>query len=286
MLRKTFCLSVLLFVLMPLSGCSGFLFYPTKDWQFDPQEHGYDYQNISIEASDGILLNAWLMPHRTDKKAGAVIFFHGNAQNIGSHVAQVYWLTDAGYDVLLVDYRGFGHSQGKPNIHENMTDIATAIEYFFAQNQPDTDKYLLAQSLGASMSGYVLATRPDLNKQFTAVALDSGFAEYGRITRDVLAKNWLTWSFQYPISWTMPGQYDLLDVIDHISPTPLLIIHGRKDHIVNFSHAQDLFAKAGRPKSMLSFDGPHIGAFFDEENRQALLRFYQKGVVKKSSGDQ
>lgn len=280
MLLKHIRISMTVFLLMQLSACSGFLFYPTKDWQFDPRTHGYEYQNISIQAKDGIQLNAWLMPQRTASKKGAVIFFHGNAQNIGSHVAQVYWLTDAGYDVLLVDYRGFGHSEGKVNIHKNMDDIATAIEFFFKQNSGLEKKYLLGQSLGAAMSGYVLATRPDLNKQFSAVALDSGFSAYGQITRDVLSKHWLTWSFQYPISWTMPGQYDLINVIDQISPTPLVIIHGRQDRIVSFKHAEDLFAKAGRPKSMLSFDGPHIGAFFDEQNRQALLRFYQSGALR------
>ena len=191
----------------------------------------------------------------------------------------MFWLTDEGYDVLLVDYRGFGHSEGEVNIHKNIIDIGTAMQYFFEQ-YPDERKYLLGQSIGAAMSGYVLATQPQLCKQFEAVALDSGFAEYGRITRDVLNGSWVTWAFQYPISWTMPGQYDLLPVIDHIAPTPLLIVHGKKDTLVSFDHAEDLFARAGRPKSFLWFDGPHIGAFLDANNRKALVNFYQYGVLQ------
>ncbi|NRB38425.1 MAG: alpha/beta hydrolase [Pseudomonadales bacterium] len=271
---------LLLLIFCQLAGCSGFLFYPSKEWQYDPKDRGYDYQSISIAAEDGILLNAWLMPQRTETRKGAVIYFHGNAQNIGSHVAQVFWLTDAGYDVLLVDYRGFGHSEGRVDIDKNIVDIGSAMNFFFSMYEKDEKKYLLGQSIGAAMSGYVLATRPELRKGFDGIALDSGFAEYRRITRDVVSRNWITWVFQYPISWSMPGRYDLLDVIDKISPTPLLIIHGKKDFLVGFDHAEDLFAKAGRPKSMLWFDGPHIGAFLDEANRQALVNFYQYGLLQ------
>ena len=73
-----------------LSACSGFLFYPTKQWAQTPDQHDYDYENLSITAGDGIKLNAWLMPHRGEQFNGAIIFFHGNSQNISTHVNQVF----------------------------------------------------------------------------------------------------------------------------------------------------------------------------------------------------
>lgn len=276
---------LLFWLFLPLlTACSNLLFFPAKDWPVEPSTQGYEYQHLKIPMVDGIHLSAWLMPYRATEKnkirEGAVIYFHGNAQNISSHAPQVLWLLDEGYDVLLVDYRGYGHSEGAVNLHKNIDDIADAIRYFFKLYPQNINKVLLGQSLGAAMSGYVVATQADLRKGFDAIVLDSGFAQYRRITRDVFSGHWLTWVFQYPASWTITGRYDLLPVVDQIAPTPLLIVHGTQDAVVPYAHGEDLFSQARRPKSLLSFEGGHIEAFHHQENRQALINFFQTGKLK------
>ena len=102
-----------------------------------------------------------------------------------------FWLTDQGYDILLVDYRGFGHSEGSPDLLYSLDDIGRSLRWFLKRYpDPDTPKYMLSQSLGASMSGYVMATAPDIRQHFNAIVLDSGFANYRRITREAMARNW------------------------------------------------------------------------------------------------
>ncbi len=279
-MHKKIAILVLLLSTVPITGCSDLLFFPSNNVYTEPQQHGYHYQNLYIEASDGILLNAWLMPRRSDERKGAIIYFHGNAQNISSHVVQVIWLLDEGYDVMLVDYRGYGASQGTVDLDSTIDDIKISIEYFLNLYPKKTKKYLLGQSLGGAMSGYVAATQPQLTRQFSAIMLDASFASYQRVTRNTLSNFWLTWFFQYPLSWTIPSRYDLIDVIDKISPTPLLISHGTLDKVVSFDHAEDLFAQAQRPKSFLWFDGPHISVFNDEKNRQAVLNFFDNGRLE------
>ena len=271
------CLPVLLSLLCLLAACSNLMFYPYKNWVQTPDEKGYDYQNIAIPTEDDDYLNAWLLPQRDASRQqplGAVIYFHGNSENISTHIASVYWLTDAGYDLLLVDYRGFGHSDGDKGLENSLADIRLSLSWFNQRYHGDIPKYLIGQSIGASMAGYVVATEPVLRQPLSAVVLDSGFADYRRITRDVLGRFWLTWLFQYPVSWGMPGRYDLLDHVAEIAPTPLLIVHGTKDRLVTYDHAETLFAAAGEPKTLLSFDGPHIAAFNDVKNREALLAFF------------
>ncbi|MCL4722265.1 MAG: alpha/beta hydrolase, partial [Gammaproteobacteria bacterium] len=82
------------------------------------------------------------------------------------------------------------------------------------------------------------------------------------------------WPVQWPIAWSMPDGYDLVDKVAHISPVPLLLIHGTQDEIVGYDHARALFEAAREPRFLLSYDGPHIGSFQDPEIRAALLGFF------------
>lgn len=275
--KLMYCRSFLIiFFLGLLSACSTFLFYPQKEWRVDAKIENYQYQIINIAMPDGILLNAWLMPHRQVKRKGAVIFFHGNAENISINARQVFWLTDYGYDVLLVDYRGYGHSQGNVNLDDTINDIAVAAGWFSAQYDADTPRYVIAHSLGATMTGYVMATHSHLREGFNAIVLDAGFAEYRRMMRDAMDKNWLMALFKYPAALGMPDKYDLLDVIQDISPTPLMIVHGKSDPVVPYQHGIDLYAKALSPKVFISHDRFHNDAFDVIEQRKLLLEFFER----------
>lgn len=271
--------ALLAVAILLLASCSNFVFYPSKNWQTTPKQHGYDYQNFYYPADDGTALNAWFMPETTGDKKGLIIYFHGNSQNIGSHVGQVYWLTDQGFDVFLMDYRGFGKSKGEVDLEKSLDDIAATLRYAY-KHYPEKNTYVLAQSLGASMAGFVLGNNKNLRAPLKGIVLDAGFTNYKAITKDVMSRHWLTWSLQYPASWTMPKNYGLDSVIGNISPTPLLIIHGSKDNVVPYRFGEQLFAKAKEPKAFLRYDGGHIAAFYNPHNRQLLLDWLAQPVAQ------
>jgi hypothetical protein len=228
---------------------------------------------VEITPADGTALHGWWLPAHGPAR-GTVFFLHGNAENISTHIGSVYWLPAEGYQVLLLDYRGFGRSAGKPRLPEVFQDIEAGFSWL--AQQPEVQGrplYLLGQSLGAALGGRFVATHPAIRGSLAGVVLDAAIARYGWIAREVAAKSWLTWPFQWPIAWTMPDGYDLLDVVADISPVPLMVIHGTADEIVPYRHAQALFEAAREPKSFLSYDGPHIGTFRDAENRRYLLDF-------------
>jgi fermentation-respiration switch protein FrsA (DUF1100 family) len=205
---------------------------------------------------------------------GAVLFLHGNAENMSTHLASVYWLPAAGYQVLLLDYRGFGLSAGVPQLPAVFLDIRAALAWLVTETTGEsTPLYLLGQSLGASLGGYLVGADADVRAHFRAVVLDAGFARYSWIAREIAGRSWVTWPLQWPISWGMPDGYDLVDQVSHISPVPLLLIHGTGDEIVGYHHAQALFDAAREPRFLLSYDGGHIGSFQDPEIRQAVLEF-------------
>jgi fermentation-respiration switch protein FrsA (DUF1100 family) len=277
-------LRIVLFVLiaLQLSGCSRFLFFPQKQWVRTPSQLGIEYEDVTLTSADGTQLSAWWLEAYGEVK-GTIVFFHGNAENISTHLGSVYWLPDKGYQVLMLDYRGYGRSQGKPGVPEIFDDIATALQWTLADPRTaDAPIFMLSQSLGASMSGYVVATRPDLTDGLTGVVLDAAFASYPQITREVASRHWLTWAFQYPASWTMPRKYDLIDYVGQISPTPLLIIHGTQDTVIPFSNGEALFAAAGQPKNFLRYDGPHIETFKDLELREMMLSFFAEAEKRRN----
>jgi hypothetical protein len=266
-----------------LSACSSWLFYPEKTLVINKDLTSYHIDSLQISMSDGVQLNAWRMPHRKGNLKGAVLFFHGNSGNISKHARQVYWLPDYGYDVVLVDYRGFGLSDGSANLDKNIADIKEVSFWFSRQYEKEFPKYIIAHSLGASMSGYVLAKNKALRQDFDAVVLYAAFSDYREIMRNVLSKVWMLDLLKYPTSLGMPNQYSLIKVVEDISPTPLLIVHGTKDPVVPYQHAVDLHDKAAVPKSFLSFEGNHLNAFDDVSRRQYIVNFLQASSISSST---
>jgi alpha-beta hydrolase superfamily lysophospholipase len=256
-----------------MAGCSRLIFHPTQTWVRTPADVGVTYRDVPLTAADGVQLSAWWLP-ADGQPRGAILFLHGNAENISTHLASVYWLPAAGYNVLLLDYRGFGASGGSPSLPAVFLDIEAALSWLADEYaEADLPVFMLGQSLGASLGAHVAGSDARWRQLLDGVILDAGFSRYSLVARDVARKSWLLRPFQYPVALTMPDGYDPIDSIGAISPVPLMLIHGRHDQVIDSRYAQQLFAAAGEPKRLLQFDGGHIQTFQFEDNRQHLLDF-------------
>ncbi|MBD2860121.1 alpha/beta hydrolase [Spongiibacter sp. KMU-158] len=239
-----------------------------------PDQIGLRYDDVQLSSRDGTQLHAWWLPASKDPSA-TILFIHGNAENISTHIASVMWLPAEGVNVLLLDYRGYGQSGGVPTIAGAIEDVQAGLDYLAASSVP---VIVLGQSLGASLSGVAVGaenpcTREQRWPNLTAVVLDAGFSRYSKIAKEVAAGNWLTYLFQWPAAWAMPSGMDLEDAIENISPLPVFIIHGKNDEVVPVSHAEALMRAAREPKQLLEYEGGHIQTFGLEENRQQLMAF-------------
>jgi len=107
--------------------------------------------------------------------------------------------------------------------------------------------------------------------------VESAFSGYRRITREKLADFWLTWPFQYPLSWTVSDEYSPSRTVARISPIPLLIIHGDQDFIVPLHHGQRLFELAREPKQLwIVPGGNHIQAFQSQSYRDRFVAYLKE----------
>lgn len=256
-----------------LSGCTGMFFQPMKSLVRTPSDINLQYQDIRFTSQDGTKLHGWFLPAQ-GKALGTLLFLHGNAENISTHIGSVYWLPSRGFNVFLFDYRGYGKSAGVAEIQGVFQDIKAA--FLWLQNKPDIDASriaVLGQSLGAAMGAYVFANVSQSNS-IRALILDSTFSDYQQIVREKFSSFWLTWPLQYPLSWLVTGQYSPIDVIGQYSPTPVLIIHTADDGIIPLHHAHQLLDHARPPKDIWVIPkGGHISALKYPEIRHRLVEY-------------
>jgi len=256
-----------------INSCSGIFFFPQKSHLQTPDQLGLDYEDIFFTSTDNLTIHGWWLNAKPPVK-GTVYFLHGNAENISTHIHNIAWLPAYGYQVFLLDYRGFGLSQGKPDLPGALEDIHNGWQFLLAhaatQGKP---LYLLGQSLGASMAIYFAATDPQAKQQLSAVISDAAFARYSEMARHVTGQSWLTWPLQYPVSWSMISGYDAIDFVADISPVPLLLIHSEDDRIVPYANNGKLLQAALPPTTFYQSSGPHTATFGHRENRDYLLDY-------------
>jgi fermentation-respiration switch protein FrsA (DUF1100 family) len=270
---KSLLLVLLLITVTSTTGCSSIFFFPQKQHLQTPDLLGLEYEDIYLTAADETALHGWWLKAKSPVK-GTVYFLHGNAENISTHIRNIAWLPEYGYQVFLIDYRGFGLSEGKPTLPGALQDIRAGFEYIHARDDTrDKPLYLLGQSLGASMAIYFAATDPQAKQQLSAVISDAAFARYSEIAKYVSAQAWLTWPLQYPVSWSMIRGYDPVDFVADISPVPLLLIHSQDDQIVPHAFNDQLLQAARAPKVFYETSGQHTATFNNAENRKYLLAY-------------
>lgn len=258
---------------LALPGCTGFFFQPSPVLVRTPKDIGLEFQPVALRASDGVALAAWFLPSVGAAK-GTVLFLHGNAENISTHIGAVHWMPAAGFNVLLLDYRGYGRSAGVPTLPGVQRDIDAAVRHLLARPDVDVRRLVLfGQSLGGALATWYAARGPNRNA-FRAVIIDSAFSSYRDIAREKLDVHWLTRWLKWPAGLTIDDRFSPIRVVGEIAPTPILFIVGGRDEIVPPHHGERLFRQAGAPKTLWTFEtAGHIGALNAAEARERLVRF-------------
>lgn len=257
-----------------LSGCNGIFYQPTRTLLITPERLHYSFEDVYFKSRDGTELNGWFIPGRGQIR-GTVVQFHGNGANMANHYGAVYWLPDKGFNVFVFDYRGYGKSAGIPTRQGIAEDGIAAVEYVQSRSDAsDLPIILFGQSLGGAVAVSTLI-RQKWNG-IGAVIVESSFARYRDIAREKLGSFWLTWPFQWPLSFLISNADSPADLISKISPIPVLIVHGDSDEVIPVHHSEALFKAAREPKLLwIVPGGRHIDAFSPEhfENRKRLIDF-------------
>lgn len=260
-----------------LSGCTQLFFHPDSRLVDTPQRHGIEYQSETLHAADGTALNAWFLPARTrngEKARATILFLHGNAENISTHFRSVAWLPAEGFNVLALDYRGYGASDGFPTLAGVQLDIDAAMRSLLTHKGVDPHRIVIfGQSLGGALAIYY-AAHSAYRADIRAVVIDSSFFDYREIAEEKLAGFFLTWPLQWLPWLTIDDDYSPASSVAAISPLPLLLIHGDRDVVVPYHHSRQLFERAGEPKELWIVPGAgHTQSLGSEAVRRKLVDY-------------
>ena len=267
-------LPVTFLAILCLSGCTSLFFKPTKDLADDPDIRKFGPEDVYFKSSDNVALHGWYLRARGEER-GTVLVCHGNVENISTHIKLDLWLVEAGYNVFIFDYRGYGKSDGTPHVTGIHLDAEAALGTLLnALPRSKNDAVIvMGKSLGGAVAAYTVANSP-FRSRVKALILDSAFSSYRMIAREKIAESVIGWPFQYPLSLLVNNDYSPVDWIGKVSPIPVLIMHGYDDLIVPEHHSRKLYEAASNPKELwdLKIEG-HVKSWTDEDTRKRLLEY-------------
>jgi fermentation-respiration switch protein FrsA (DUF1100 family) len=261
--------------LLCLSGCSELLFYPEHGLPLTPEKAHLQYRNITLTAADGTQLNGWFLPAKPGVPVkGTVLHLHGNGGNIAWHLSGSWWLPEQGYQVLLLDYRGYGLSEGEPSLPAIYQDIDAAFDWLDkAPEVQGKPLVVLGQSIGGALGVHYLAEHPQQRARVKALVLDSAPASYREVARYTLGTSWLLWAFKRPLSWIIPDSDSAIYGMPKLKGTPILIFQSLDDTQVPLSNGISLYQAAPPPRVLQLTRGPHVQTFGDPTWREVMVRY-------------
>jgi uncharacterized protein len=273
-------LPILLSALCGLSGCTGLFFHPDSRVHQFPEAVGLPYETPSFPSLDGTLITGIYFPATKQPALGTVVHFHGNGGNITSQWGYSSWLAASGFNVFVLDYRGYGASEGRPTEHGAVLDGAAALRYVRSRRDVDPEKIvILGQSLGAAVAVASVALSTG---GVRAIALDSPFSSYRSVAREKLSGFWLTNLLKWPMTWLLVSDRDKpLDALPRLPPVPLLVMHAPLDPVVPYSEGLALYEAAREPKLLWITPGQwHCEALtrFGATYRPRLVEFYSAAL--------
>lgn len=255
--------------------------YPDGPWEL---QQSLGAEDVWLTAADGVRIHGWFVPAASgmpsrqngdegsslsSEKSGIVtLFLHGNAGNISHRADKLSALARTGASVLIIDYRGFGKSDGKPKERGLYLDADAAYEELLRRGYAPERIMLYGESLGTGV-----ATDLAVRKTCAGLVLEAPFPSVGAVANRVVP-------FLGPL---VVSGFETGNKIAGVT-VPLLVIHGNRDEVIPYDMGQAVFAAANEPKEFWTVEGGHhndlaqiagleltarLAEFFDEAQKSA-----------------
>jgi fermentation-respiration switch protein FrsA (DUF1100 family) len=238
------------------------IYYPIKNLEFTPANINLKFEDVYFKTIDNLKLNAWFIPHPEAKYT--LLFFHGNAGNLQDRLDKINMLHNLGLNIFILDYRGYGKSEGKPSEKGLYKDAQAAYSYLVNVRKILPDEIILyGESLGTAVA-------IDLAAKFKVKALIlEGAFSCGRDMAKTI--------YPYLPNFIFTNSFNSLEKIKKIS-TAKLFLHSQEDEIVPNKLTKKLFASACLPKYFIELKGSHNNAFLDDKEQylSAIASFLTK----------
>ncbi len=221
------------------------IYFPTRVRQDAPTPRipgASVVEEVWLETADGERVHA--LYAEADAGLATLLFFHGNAGNLYDRLDNVAGLVAAGFAVLILDYRGYGKSEGHPSEPGLYEDGWAAYRYLTERRGVDPSRLVLfGRSLGSPVA-VELGTREPVG----AIILESAFTTARDLAR--VHYGWLPGA----LFRALTHEFDSLAKVPRLR-APVLFVHGDADAIVPIEMGRRLHAAAPEPKGWYELQG-------------------------------
>lgn len=238
------------------------LFYPSKKIRATPEDIGLIFEDNFFKTEDGLTLNAWFVKHPQARTT--ILILHGNAGNNSDRLEKIGYFYKMGLNVICLDYRGFGNSQGRPSEKGIYKDALAAYDHFVKRPDIDPRKMIVyGESLGGAVA-VNLAAKRDL----ACLILDSTISS---------AADYVKSKMPYIPAFLLQTKMDSLALIGGLK-MPKLFIHSPQDEIIPFKLGRKLYDAAPLPKEFLTIEGNHNEGFYQSQELfiEGIKRFLKE----------
>jgi len=252
--------------------------YPEGDYHLAEARspHLPRIEDVWLTTTDNTRIHGWYCQppegHRSENSdaQAVVLFFHGNAGNLSHRIDLIQMINDMNADVFIIDYHGYGRSEGKPSEAGFYQDADAAWAYLTTQrNIPSSRIIIFGKSIGA-------APAINLARQVQPAGLivESAFTSVPDMASQVL-----------PIvpKFVVQTKMNSIDRIGEVT-CPKLFTHSPVDEIIPYSHGQALFDAAKEPKTFYIVDGAghnNMQYMGGKKYRDAVQAFIEQCVFEK-----
>lgn len=207
-----------------------------KDYQY---EFPTAFEEIYLDTEDGSRLNA--LHFKAESPKGVILYYHGNAGELASWGKVVQKFVDRNYDVLVMDYRGYGKSTGQM-VEDGLYSDAQLFYDYLLKTYSEDEIVVYGRSLGTTFATYVAAKNHPKE-----LILEAPFYSLNEVAADRFSI--------YPVSWFLKFYFPTYKYIQEVT-CPIVIFHGTDDTMVSYENSVKL-SKLIKPEqlSFISISG-------------------------------
>ncbi|CAF0784717.1 unnamed protein product [Brachionus calyciflorus] len=257
-----------------------FVYHPTEPPESKvyielPSIYNLPYEKVDIITSDSIRLHSYLIKQQNDiaLNVPTLVMFHGNAGNIGQRLCIAHYIYHyCVCNILLVEYRGYGLSEGTPSENGFYKDAEASINHLLSRNDINTNKIIpYGQSIGGAV---VVDLARKFNDKLHAFIVENTFTSLPEIGKELFGS--IPGIFYVPEIF-FKNQYQSIKKIKDIT-IPGLFISGLSDTMIPPRMMQSLFDRSNsRMKRMLQIkEGNHNDTWLCAGYFQFMLKFLQE----------
>ncbi|KAK9738540.1 Serine aminopeptidase, S33 [Popillia japonica] len=214
-----------------------------------PSMYNLPYESVQIKSIDGTMINMFFIhqPQERQRQSPTIVFFHGNAGNMGHRLQNCVGLYhNLHCNILLVEYRGYGLSEGTPSEEGLYMDARASIDYLYSRNDINHSEIIV---FGRSLGGAVaidLASRAEYAEKIWCLVVENTFTSIPDMAKVLL--QWRLLNYLPLICYK--NKFISLYKVIHLR-IPTLFISGMADTLVPPRMMTELHNRCASSKKQL-----------------------------------